>query len=142
MTLHNVLKEPCFLLLFCLSYTSSRYCDFFERLWRIIQLSRQTKSKYIYRGLICYFIRNLFILQIVKLWISKQQTHLIAVLCTRDLGSKCLNLNELLVPGVPDLGLLLGVGPGHVQLTPAAAEAHCQHLLAHGAPVTIGWRPG
>ena len=55
---------------------------------------------------------------------------------------KCLNLNELLVPGVPDLGLLLGVAPDHLQLAPAAAEAHSEHLLAHRAPVTVGGGPG
>ena len=60
----------------------------------------------------------------------------------RKLVTPTLNLNELLVPLVSllllhDL-LHLGVVPGHVQLTPAAAQADCQHLLTHRRPVTIG----
>ena len=64
----------------------------------------------------------------------------------RKLATPTLNLNELLVPLVPLLVLHdllpLGVGPGHVQLTPAAAQANSQHLLAHCGPVTIGGGPG
>ena len=63
----------------------------------------------------------------------------------RKLVTPTLNLNELLVPLVPLLVLhdlhLLGVDPGHVHLTPAAAEANCQHLLTHHSPVTIGGGP-
>lgn len=73
------------------------------RLWGIIQLSRQTKSKYIYRGLICYFTRNLFISTNCET-LDKQTTNSISLLCTRDLSWVLNNISKsewAPVPPVP-----------------------------------------
>ena len=119
----------------------------YSRLWLLCEVVGNNSivsadKEQIYRGLICYFIRNLFI---STNWetLDKQTTNSISLLCTRDLSwVLTLNLNELLVPLIVLHDLLLGVDPGHVQLAPAAAQADRQHLLAHRRPVTIGRGPG
>ena len=95
--------KTCFLILDILlhKYSIVVDCDFFVRLWGIIQLSRQTKSKYIYRGLIWYFIRNLFISTNCET-LDKQTTNSISLLCTRDLSWVLNNISKSeWAPGPP-----------------------------------------